>query len=120
MSVVEANQGNFTFQSAQAANANGEVFDNERLQFGWLVVHIIGATFTGVVNFEATTDPAAAPAFVAIRGENLNDGVFAALATNPGSVLYRFNISGLRKIRMRTSAVTVGSVSVHCRAQAFN
>lgn len=119
MSVVEAKQGNFTFQSAQNSNAAGSVFDNEQLQFGLLVIHIIGAAFTGVVNFEASGDPAAAPVFVTLRGERVSDGSLAAVSTNPASEMWRFDIAGFRKVRMRTSGVSAGTVSVHGRAQSF-
>ena len=117
MSVVEAKQGNFTFQLAQAANSNGNVLNNEQQQFGFLLIHIVGAGFTGVVNFEGSSDPAGA--FVTLRGDNVSNGAAAVLDTNPTSVVYRFDIAGFKQIRMRTSGVSAGSVSVYGRCQSF-
>lgn len=119
MAVVEAKQGDFTFQSSAAANGNGNVFDNSLLQFGLLVIHIVGTGFTGIVNFEATGDKAASPAFVALLGEKVADGTTGTSSTNPSSEMWRFDIAGMRQVRIRVSGFAAGSVSVFARVQSF-
>lgn len=100
---------NEKLQNAQAGNANGEeIITTGRMgAMAVLVLQVVGAAFTGTVNFEATVD---GTNWIAIQATNLNDGTSVLTATASG--LFRINALGLYKVRARTSVVTGGSVTV--------
>jgi len=73
----------------------------------------LSGTFTGTITFEATSDGGN---YVAINGQALN-GV-AALSTATAVGIFRFNVTGLARIRVRATAAIVGCAIVYFRLSA--
>lgn len=105
----------FIFQNAAVATGNGTAM--ETLLGGALtalLVYISIAT-TATVTFEGTHD---GTTWFSIAGTDVasTTGAMATSATASGA--YRFNLLGLKKVRMRISAWTSGAVTVKGNAVA--
>jgi len=96
----------------QNANANGNGTP-ARLNgiYGSLTVQVIGAGWTGVINFEASID---GTNWIAIQGHNLNSGALVTSTSTPG--IFVFQINGIAYFRARQSGYTAGNVTVLARA----
>lgn len=97
-------------QDAQTGNANGTAIDCTQQAIGAMTVltaQVVGAGFTGTVNFEGTVD---GTNWVALSGTDLASAAAAATATAGG--IFRFTVLGLLKFRARTSGVSAGNVTV--------
>lgn len=95
-----------TFQSASGANGNGTVLNLDG-KYSSLLVQVVGATWTGTINFEATQD---GTNYVAVQGTNKNSG--SAVTTVTASALVQFAVNGVRKFRCRQSGFAAGTVTV--------
>lgn len=77
------------------------------------VVFQLSGTFAGTVVLEATAMNDPSPTYVAIQITNLNSGTAAGNATAAG--LYRADLTGIRKAKVRCSAYTSGTIVVNVR-----
>ena len=95
-----------TLQNAQAGNANGAVMNVS--QYSSLGLQVIGAGFTGTVNFEASFDGGNNWAPVPMQK---SDGTWTSTATASG-IFVAPNAAIFPAFRARTSGVTGGTVTV--------
>lgn len=97
------------FHSASATTQTGEILDVGAYQT--LTIEIYGTSSTRTVQFfgrgEGDTN-------IALLGTKLTDGTTGSSSTG-NNELWRFNITGLKKVVMNLSAVSGGNVSVKGR-----
>jgi hypothetical protein len=100
----------YTFQDAAISSSNGNEYDvvpgykNEL----FIIVDVGGTSTSRTLIFEAQ---GLNGNWIAIIGTNLNDNSTATQTTGTKE-LWKFNITGLSKIRMRLFAVAGGNVTV--------
>jgi hypothetical protein len=98
-------------QAAQAGNAPGAVMDVSGLAYVGL--QVVGAGFTGTVNFEVGIDGANWGAL------GMTPSTGAAVATTATATgMFGANVAYYAQLRARTSAVTGGSVTVTAYAES--
>lgn len=100
-------------QAAQGGNANGVAMDIAGLSY--VGIQVVGAGFTGTVNFEVTVDGSN---WVALSVTPSAGG--AAVTTVTASALVQATIFPYTGLRARTSGVSGGTVTVTAYAQALD
>lgn len=97
--------GRQTLQNAQGGNANGTLMNIG--DFRVIAVLVVGAGFTGTINFDVSIDGTSWLPF----GMTPSTGA-AVVTTATANGLFTAPTNGLRVFRARTSAVSAGTVTV--------
>ena len=100
---------NFLFQDRAETTGDGEeliVTDQAEGAYETLTIQITG-TFVGTVTFEGSID---GTNYVSLLATDITAGTTATEATAAG--IFRVDVTGLYKVRMRVSAWTSGAITV--------
>lgn len=97
------------FHSAQASNADGDIF-NLNGEYTTLLVTVAGAGgWNGTATFQASQDGAN---FTSIRGKRVDTGAVATTATGTTALVFAFNVAGVKQFKIPTSGRTTGTVTI--------
>jgi hypothetical protein len=100
---------NFLFQDKAKTTGDGEeliVTDQAEGAYETLTIQITG-TFVGTVTFEGSIDGVN---YVSLLASDVTTGATATTTTAAG--IFRVDVTGLYKVRMRVSAWTSGAITV--------